>query len=68
MNNEINYKEDIPEKSQSIGKTDEKVKIGWDDILAIMIAQFQILFPIALGTVVIVVLLLLFIMKVWLRQ
>ena len=47
---------------------EEKQKIGWDDILAIMIAQFQILFPIALGFIVIIVLLLLFIMKVWLRH
>lgn len=34
-------------------KQQDKVKIGFDDILAIMIAQFQILFPLALGFAVI---------------
>jgi hypothetical protein len=47
---------------------EEEFKVGWDDILAIMIAQFQVLFPIALGFVAIIILLLLLIMKVWLKQ
>lgn len=46
----------------------EHEKIGWDDLLAIMIAEFQILFPLAIGAVVIISLLLLFFMKVWLKQ
>ena len=48
--------------------TEKQEKIGWDDLLAIMIAQFQILFPLAMGAVIVIVLILLFLVKVWLRQ
>lgn len=48
--------------------SDEKVKIGIKDVIAIMIAQFQILFPLAIGAAVIITLVMLFIMKVWFRQ
>lgn len=46
----------------------EHEKIGWDDLLAIMIAQFQILFPLAIGALAILALLLLLLVKVWLKQ
>ena len=42
--------------------------IGWKDILAIMIAQFQILMPIMLGAALVMSLLLFIIMKVWIRS
>jgi hypothetical protein len=56
------------EKKDKIIVTEENIKIGWDDILAIMIAQFQILFPLAMGFALLIVLLLVFLMKVWLKQ
>jgi hypothetical protein len=59
MRNKPNYK---------LQQNEEKVKVGWHDLLAIMIAQFQILFPLAVGFVVVIGLLLLFFVKVWLRQ
>jgi hypothetical protein len=49
-------------------KDEKKVKVGWHDLFAIMIAQFQILLPLAVGFVVVIGLLLLFFVKVWLRQ
>lgn len=52
----------------SMGDTEEKAKLHWDDIFAIMIAQFQILLPLAIAGAIILTLVLLFIMKVWLRQ
>ena len=33
---------------------ENKEKIGWKDLIAIMIAQFTILFPIAIGAVVVI--------------
>lgn len=42
--------------------------IGWKDVLAIMIAQFQILMPIMIGAALIMTLLLFIIMKVWVRN
>ncbi len=42
--------------------------IGWKDIVAIMIAQFQILMPIILGAILVMSLLLFIIMKVWIRS
>jgi hypothetical protein len=56
------------EKNDESLVTEEKLKIGWDDILAIMIAQFQILFPLVIGFVVIIALVLIFLMKVWLKH
>jgi hypothetical protein len=46
---------------------EEPIKLEWKDIAAIMIAQFQILIPLALGAVVIITLIMLFLMKVWLK-
>lgn len=42
--------------------------IGWRDIIAIIIAQFQILMPIVLGAIFIMSLLLFIIMKIWIRS
>jgi hypothetical protein len=42
--------------------------IGWKDIVAIMIAQFQILMPIILVAILFMGLLLFIIMKVWIRS
>ncbi len=42
--------------------------IGWKDIVAIMIAQFQILMPIMLGAILVMSFLLFIIMKVWIRS
>lgn len=48
-------------------KNEEKIKFGFKDLLAIMIAQFEILMPIAIGAVVVIGLVLLFLTKFWLR-
>ena len=42
--------------------------VGWKDIVAIIIAQFQILIPIVLGAALVMGLLLFIIMKVWIRS
>ncbi len=42
--------------------------IGWKDILAIIIAQIQILMPIIIGAAVVMSLLLFIIMKIWIRS
>lgn len=42
--------------------------IGWKDIVAIVIAQFQILMPIIIGAAFVMSLLLFIIMKVWIRS
>jgi hypothetical protein len=42
--------------------------IGWKDIVAIIIAQFQILMPIMIGAVLVMSLLLFIIMKLWIRS
>lgn len=42
--------------------------VGWKDILAIIIAQFQILMPIMLGAALIMSLVLFIIMKVWIKS
>ena len=42
--------------------------VGWKDIVAIMIAQFQILMPIMLGAILVMSFLLFIIMKVWIRS
>ncbi len=42
--------------------------IGWKDIVAIIIAQFQILMPIILGAVLVMSLVLFIIMKIWIRS
>ena len=42
--------------------------IGWKDIIAIMIAQFQILMPIILGAALVMSLLLFIIMRIWIRN
>ncbi|MGV8982042.1 hypothetical protein [Clostridium sp.] len=41
--------------------------VGWKDIVAIMIAQFQILMPIMLVAAIVMTLFLFIIMKVWIR-
>lgn len=46
---------------------EEKPKLGFKDLLAIMIAQFEILMPIAIGAAVIMGLVLLFLLKVWIK-
>lgn len=43
-------------------------KIGLKDLLAIMIAQFQILLPILIGAVVVFIIILLFLTKVWFKN
>jgi hypothetical protein len=48
--------------------TMEKEKLGFKDLFAIMLAQFSILIPIAIGAVVIMGLLMLLITKVWMRN
>jgi hypothetical protein len=45
----------------------DQLHLEKSDIIAIMIAQFQILMPLALIAVVIFTLLMLFLMKIWLR-
>lgn len=42
--------------------------VGWKDIVAIMIAQFQILMPIMIGAALIMALLLFIAMKIWIRS
>lgn len=42
--------------------------IGWKDVVAIMIAQFQILMPIILGATLVMGLLLFIIMKIWVKN
>jgi hypothetical protein len=42
--------------------------IGWKDVVAIMIAQFQILMPIILGAALVMGLLLFIIMKIWIKN
>ena len=42
--------------------------VGWKDIVAIVIAQFQILMPIVLGAALVMSLLLFIVMKVWIRS
>ncbi|MBU3129609.1 hypothetical protein [Clostridium tagluense] len=42
--------------------------VGWRDIVAIFIAQFQILMPIMLVAALVMSLLLFIIMKVWIRN
>jgi len=42
--------------------------IGWKDIIAIIIAQFQILMPIMLGAALVMSLVLFIIMKLWIRS
>jgi hypothetical protein len=42
--------------------------IGWKDVLAIIIAQFQVLMPIMIGAVLVMGLLLFIIMKLWIRS
>ena len=41
--------------------------VGWKDIVAIMIAQFQILMPIMLVAAIFMTLLLFVLMKLWIR-
>lgn len=45
----------------------ERPKLGFKDLFAIMIAQFEILMPIAIGAVVIMGLVLFFLLKVWIK-
>lgn len=46
---------------------DGTMKPGWKDLVAIMIAQFQILMPLAIGAIVIMTLLMLFLVNVWMK-
>lgn len=48
-------------------KTADESKFGFKDLIAVMIAQFQILMPIILGGLFLMFLVLLFMTKVWLR-
>ena len=48
-------------------RSEEPVRLEWKDVVAIMIAQFEILAPIVLGAVVVMTLLMLFFMKVWIK-
>lgn len=42
--------------------------VGWKDIVAITIAQFQILMPIMIGAALVMGLLLFIVMKIWIRS
>lgn len=42
--------------------------VGWKDIVAIGVAQFQILMPIVIGAALVMSLLLFVVMKVWIRS
>ena len=42
--------------------------VGWKDIVAISVAQFQILMPIMIGAALVMSLLLFIIIKVWIRN
>jgi hypothetical protein len=42
--------------------------VGWKDIVAIMIAQFQILMPIIIGAALVMGLLLFIAMKIWITN
>jgi hypothetical protein len=46
---------------------DDRVRIGFKDLIAMIIAQFMILLPIAVAAIVVFYLVLLFFSKVWLR-
>lgn len=48
--------------------TMEKEKLGFKDLFAIMLAQFSILIPIAIGAVVIMGLLMFLLTKIWMRN
>lgn len=49
-------------------ETSEKEKLGFKDLFAIMLAQFSILIPIAIGAIVVMSLIMLFVTKVWMRN
>lgn len=49
-------------------KTDDVEGIGWRDIVAIVVAQFQIMMPIIIGAILVMGLLLLILMKVWIQN
>lgn len=53
--------------NQDNDENKKREKIGFKDILAIVLAQYAILIPIVLGAIFIFFLLLLFVSKVWLR-
>lgn len=42
--------------------------VGWKDIVAIIIAQFQILMPIMIGATLVMSLIFFIIMKIWIRS
>lgn len=48
-------------------KLADNERIGWKDILAIMIAQFEIIMPLAIGAVIIFGIVLYLLMKFWIR-
>jgi hypothetical protein len=56
-------------KEKEIGriKANDLEGIGWKDIVAIVIAQIQILMPIVIGAAIVMGLLLFILMKVWIR-
>lgn len=49
-------------------KANDLEGIGWKDLVAIVIAQFQILMPIMIGAALVMGLLLFIVMKVWIRS
>jgi hypothetical protein len=44
------------------------LRVGWKDVLAIMIAQFEILMPMALGAIGIMSLLVFLLLRVWIKS
>ncbi|MGH4118596.1 hypothetical protein [Clostridium sp.] len=56
-------------KEKELGriKANDLEGINWKDIVAIVIAQVQILMPIVIGAAIVMALLLFVIMKVWIR-
>ncbi len=56
------------DKKFDIIKTDDIEGVGWKDIVAIVIAQFQIMMPIIIGAILVMGLLLFIVMKVWIRN
>lgn len=56
------------EKNLVVKQSEEEMKLTKKDIIAIMIAQFEILMPIALVFCTGIMLIILFLTKVWLRR
>ncbi len=49
-------------------KANDLEGVGWKDIVAIIIAQFQILMPIMIGAALVMGFVLFIVMKIWIRS